>query len=159
MSQDKMPITVNGKKMLEDELMNLVHNERPSVIRAIEDARAQGDLSENAEYDTAKERQALIEGRIQEIQAKLAGAEVIDPTRIVSDRIVFGAKVELIDVESEEGATYRIVGIDEADVKQGRISILSPMARALIGRQVGDVVIVQSPRGEKEYEVKSFSFA
>ncbi|MBY0383779.1 transcription elongation factor GreA, partial [bacterium] len=130
----------------------------PSVIRALEEARAQGDISENAEYDSAKERQALVEGRIQEVQAKLAGAEIVDTSKIVSDRIVFGAAVTVFDRDSEEESTYQIVGVDEADVKQGFISILSPLARALIGKKKGDEVLVKSPKGDKEYEVVSFTF-
>jgi transcription elongation factor GreA len=153
-----LPITIRGKQKLEDELKRLMYTERPSVIKAIEEARAQGDISENAEYDAAKERQAMIEGRIAEIQGQLAGAEVIDPSSIKSDKIVFGASVVLVDLDSDEEATYQIVGVDEADVKQGRISIMSPLARALIGKISGDTVQVKSPKGEKEYEIKRFSF-
>src|SRR5690606_19452986 len=112
-----------------------------------EEARSHGDLSENAEYDAAKERQAMIESRIQEIQSQLAGAQVIDPATIKSDKIVFGAHVDLIDLENDEEVTYQIVGVDEADVKNGTISILSPLARALIGKTTGDVVVVRSPKG------------
>ena len=155
---DKLPLTIRGKKLLEEELRRLLHEERPSVIRAIEEARAQGDISENAEYDAAKERQALVEGRIQEVQAKLAGAEVVDTSKIVSDRIVFGASVTVLDRDSDDESTYQIVGVDEADVKQGFISILSPLARALIGKKKGDEVLVKSPKGDKEYEVVSFNF-
>lgn len=155
---DKMPITIRGKKKLEDELKNLTSVERPSVIKAIEEARAHGDISENAEYEAAKERQAMIEGRIAEIQGQLAGAEVVDTSQIKSDRVVFGASVDLHDLETNEKVTYQIVGVDEADVKQGRISILSPLARSLIGKSSGDVVIVKSPKGEKEYEIKGFKF-
>jgi transcription elongation factor GreA len=155
---DKMPITTRGKAMLETELKRLMHEERPQVIKAIEEARAQGDISENAEYDAAKERQAMIEGRISEIQSKIAGADVINIAEIKSDRIVFGATVSLIDVEEGDKVTYQIVGVDEADVKQGKISIMSPLARALIGKRNGDVVTVLSPKGEKEYEVVSFEF-
>ncbi len=155
---DKLPLTVRGKKLLEEELRRLLHEERPSVIRSIEEARSHGDISENAEYDSAKERQALVEGRIQEVQAKLAGAEVIDTSKIVSDRIVFGALVTVLDRDSDEESTYQIVGVDEADVKQGFISILSPLARALIGKKKGDEVLVKSPKGDKEYEVVKFTF-
>lgn len=155
---DKLPLTIRGKKLLEEELKRLLHEERPSVIRAIEEARSHGDISENAEYDSAKERQAIVEGRIQEVQAKLAGAEVIDTSKIVSDRIVFGALVTVLDRDSEEESSYQIVGVDEADVKQGYISILSPLARALIGKKKGDEVLVKSPKGDKEYEVVSFTF-
>ena len=155
---DKMPITVRGKSLLDAELKRLMQEERPAVIRAIEEARSHGDISENAEYDAAKERQAMIEGRISEIQAKIAGGEVVNPADIKSDRIVFGATVTLMDIESEEQVTYQIVGVDEADVKQGRISVMSPIARALIGKRVEDVVVVHSPKGEKEYEVLKFLF-
>jgi transcription elongation factor GreA len=157
-SNDKLPMTVKGKHQLEAELKKLLHEERPAVIRAIEDARAQGDISENAEYDAAKERQALIEGRIAEIQGKLAGAEVIDPSTIKADRVVFGAHVVVLDLESEESSTYQIVGVDEADVKLGLISVMSPIARALIGKRVGDVITVQSPKGDKDYEIVSFEY-
>jgi transcription elongation factor GreA len=155
---DKMPITLLGKAQLEQELKKLMHEERPAVIKAIEEARAQGDISENAEYDAAKERQGLIEGRIGEIQAKIAMAEVIDTKSIKSDKIVFGATVSIMDVDTDEESTYQIVGLDEADVKLGKISIMSPLARALIGKKQGDTVIVQSPKGDKEYEVQSFKF-
>lgn len=157
-SDEKMPITVHGKQMLEVELKRLLHEERPAIIRAIEEARAQGDISENAEYDAAKERQALVEGRIAELQSKIATAEVINPSEIKADRVVFGATVKVSDIEEESSHTYQIVGIDEADVKQGKISIMSPIARALIGRKVGDVVTVKSPKGEKDYEVLAFEY-
>lgn len=155
---DKMPITILGKTQLEQELKKLMHEERPAVIKAIEEARSHGDISENAEYDAAKERQALIEGRIGEIQSKIATAEVIDPKSIKSEKIVFGATVSIVDVDNNEESTYQIVGLDEADVKMGKISIMSPLARALIGKKQGDSVIVQSPKGDKEYEVQSFKF-
>lgn len=158
MSQDTLPITLRGKLMLETELRKLIHEERPAVIKAIEEARAQGDISENAEYDAAKERQALIEGRIGEIQGKLAGVEAVDPATIKSDRIVFGATVQIQDTETDESHTYQIVGVDEADVKKGMISIISPLARAMIGKKQSDLITVQSPKGDKEYEVISFKF-
>lgn len=158
MASDKLPITVRGKAKLEEELKRLVHVERPNVIKAIEEARSHGDISENAEYEAAKERQGLIEGRIGEIQGQLAGAEVIDPAQIKSDKIVFGATVTLVDFDTDEQVSYQIVGVDESDVKQGKISILSPLARSLIGKVTGDTVQVKSPKGEKEYEVKSFCF-
>jgi transcription elongation factor GreA len=158
MSNEKLPITVRGKAKLDEELKRLIHVERPSVIKAIEEARAHGDISENAEYDAAKERQGMIEGRIGEIQGQLAGAEVIDPSLIKSNKIVFGATVEVVDLDTDEATTYQICGVDETDVKLGRISILSPLARALIGKVAGDVVQVKSPKGEKEYEVKAFAF-
>lgn len=158
MAQDSLPITLRGKQILEAELKNLIFEERPHIIKAIEEARAHGDISENAEYDAAKERQGMIEGRIGEIQGKLAGAEVVDPSSIKSDRIVFGATVEIIDTETDESSTYQIVGVDEADVKKGMISILSPLARAMIGKKKGDAFTVQSPKGDKDYEVVSFKF-
>jgi transcription elongation factor GreA len=155
---DRMPITVRGKQKLDDELKRLTYTERPNIIKAIEEARSHGDISENAEYEAAKERQSMIEGRIAEVQGQLAGAEIIDPASIKSDKIVFGATVNLMDIETDEKVTYQIVGVDEADVKQGRVSILSPLARALIGKTSGDTVQVKSPKADKEYEIKSFSF-
>lgn len=158
MANDLLPITLRGKTLLETELKKLIFEERPAIIKAIEEARAHGDISENAEYDAAKEKQGMIEGRISEIQGKIAGAEVIDPSQIKSDRIVFGATVTLMDTETEEQITYQIVGFDEADVKKGMISIMSPIARAMIGKAAGDIITVQSPKGDKEFEVISFKF-
>ena len=158
MANDKLPITVRGKAKLEEELKRLKNVERQSAIKAIEEARAHGDLSENAEYDAAKERQGMIEGRIGEIQGQLAGAEIIDPAQIKSDRIVFGATVLLTDLDTDEQVTYQIVGFDEADVKQGRVSVMSPLARALIGKIKGDTVQVRSPKSDKEFEIKDFYF-
>lgn len=155
---DVLPLTVRGKKLLEEELRRLTHEERPSVIKAIEEARAQGDISENAEYESAKERQSMVEGRILEVQSKLAGAEVIDTSKIVSDKIVFGATVTLLDRDTEEQVTYQIVGVDEADARNGLISIISPLARSVIGKKSGDEVLVKSPKGDKEYEVVSFEY-
>ncbi len=158
MTSDKLPMTVKGKALLDAELRRLIHEERPAVIRAIEEARSHGDISENAEYDAAKDRQSMIEGRIGEIQGKLSQAEVIDPSMIKSETVVFGATVYLIDLENDEKTHYQIVGLDEADVKKSLISILSPMARALIGKRKGDNVVVQSPKGDREYEIISFEF-
>jgi len=155
---DTLPMTVRGKALLDAELRRLLLEERPDVIRAIEEARAHGDLSENSQYDAAKERQSMIEGRIGEIQGKIAGAEIVNPAEIKSDRIVFGAHVTIVDQETDEKSTYQIVGVDEADVKKGMISILSPLARALIGKKVGDAAVVQSPKGDKDYEVLAFEF-
>ncbi|MDZ4081408.1 MAG: transcription elongation factor GreA [Bdellovibrionales bacterium] len=155
---DRLPITIKGKAKLEEELKRLMHVERPAVVRAIEEARAHGDISENAEYDAAKERQSLIEGRIGEIQGHLAGAEVVDTSKLSGDRVVFGAHVQLVDTETDEKSEYQIVGVDEADVKEGRVSILSPIARALIGKRVGDVVTVRSPKTDKEYEITNLFF-
>jgi len=157
-NEDKLPMTIKGKAKLESELRQLTVVERPSVIKAIEEARAQGDISENAEYDAAKDRQALIEGRILELQGKISSAEVIEPSSIKSDKIVFGATVTLLDLAEEVEVRYQIVGVDEADVKNKSISILSPLARALIGKQSGDVVIVQSPKGDREYEILNFEY-
>ena len=143
-----IPLTRRGAELLREELQRLKSVERPAVINAIAEARAQGDLSENAEYDAARERQAFVEGRIAEIESKLANAQVIDPTTLEADgRVVFGATVELEELESGETVTYQIVGDDEADIKSGRISISSPIARALIGREVGDVAEVRAPGG------------
>ncbi len=158
MAQDVLPITFRGKQLMDAELKKLMLEERPAIIRAIEEARAHGDISENAEYDAAKERQGMIEGRIGELQGKLAGAEVVVTSEIKSDRIVFGATVEIVDTETDEKSTYQIVGVDEADVKKNMISIISPIARAMIGKKVGDLVTVQSPRGDKEYEIMAFKY-
>ena len=150
----KIPLTIVGAEKLRSELHKLKSVERPSVIMAIADARAQGDLSENAEYDAAKERQSFIEGRIIEIEAKLANAQIINPTLLDADgRCVFGATVDLEDMGNGDVVTYQIVGEDEADIKLGKISINSPMARALISKYAGDVAEVQAPGGVREYEI------
>jgi transcription elongation factor GreA len=149
-----IPLTVRGAQRLKDELQRLKSVERPAVINAIAEARAQGDLSENAEYDAAKEKQGFIEGRIAEIEGKLASAQVIDPSTLdAGGRIVFGATVELEDLDAGETVTYQIVGDDEADIKEGKISVSSPIARALIGKSTGDVAEVRAPGGLREYEV------
>jgi transcription elongation factor GreA len=145
---------VKGAELMRAELHNLKTVERPSVIVAIQEARAHGDLSENAEYDAAKERQSFIEGRIVELESKLANSQIIDPAHLDADgRCVFGATVELEEVGSGESVTYQIVGDDEADIKQNKISISSPIARALIGKYSGDVAEVKAPAGIKEYEI------
>ena len=150
----KVPLTVRGAELLKQELHHLKTVERPNVIQAIAEARAQGDLSENAEYDAAKERQGFIEGRIAELEGKISNAQIIDPTAIDADgRIVFGATVELEDLESGAVVTYQIVGEDEADLKVSMISVSSPISRALIGKFAGDVAEVQAPGGLREYEV------
>ncbi len=150
----KTPLTVVGAEMLKAELHNLKTVQRPAVIQAIAEARSHGDLSENAEYDAAKERQGFIEGRIKEIESKLSHAQIIDPKSVDADgRIVFGATVELEDVESGDTVTYQIVGEDEADIKLNKISVSSPMARALIGKQAGDTANVQAPGGVRQYEI------
>jgi transcription elongation factor GreA len=147
------PITVEGKRMLEEELKQLLSVERPSVIQAIEEARAHGDLKENAEYAAAKERQSFIEGRIQHINGVVSGAQVIDPGTLNYPHIVFGATVALLDVEDGIEVTYKIVGMDEADIAKNKISIGSPIARALIGKKKGDEVKVSTPKGSTTYEI------
>lgn len=149
----KTPITLRGAELLKAELQRLKSVERPAVIAAIAEARAHGDLSENAEYDAARNRQGFIEGRISEIEAKLANAQIIDPAALQADgRCVFGATVEL-EAAGAEPVTYQIVGEDEADIRAGRISFSSPIARALIGKYLGDAVEVQTPGGLKHYEI------
>ena len=149
-----IPLTQRGAQLLKEELQRLKSVERPAVITAIADARAQGDLSENAEYDAARERQGFIEGRIAELESKLSNAQVIDPKLLDADgRAVFGATVDLEDLESGEKVTYQIVGDDEADIKSGRISVSSPLARALIGKSAGDVAEFRAPGGDREYEI------
>ena len=150
----KVPLTVKGAELLRSELHQLKTVERPKVIAAIQEARSHGDLSENAEYDAAKEKQSFIEGRIVEVESKLANAQIIDPAHLDADgRCVFGATVELEEVDSRETVTYQIVGDDEADIKSNKISISSPIARALIGKYSGDVAEVKAPGGVKEYEI------
>jgi transcription elongation factor GreA len=153
MAEDKIPMTVEGKRALDEELKHLMTVERPMIVKAIEVARGHGDLSENADYSAAKERQGFIEGRIQEINGKLARAQVIDTSAIKSDKVVFGATVVLEDQESGKKVSYKIVGVDEADIKAGKISITSPTARALIGKSEGDEVVVHAPKGELRYDV------
>ncbi|OJZ19027.1 MAG: transcription elongation factor GreA [Thiobacillus sp. 65-29] len=151
---NKIPLTVVGAEKLRAELQHLKSVERPAVIQAIAEARAQGDLSENAEYDAAKEKQGFIEGRIAELEGKLSHAQIIDPATLDAEgRIVFGATVELEDAESGDTVSYQIVGDDEADIKAGKISVSSPIARALIGKYAGDSVDVQAPGGVRQYEV------
>ncbi|MBM3394410.1 MAG: transcription elongation factor GreA [Betaproteobacteria bacterium] len=153
-SNRKVPLTTRGAEMLRSELHQLKTVERPKVIQAIQEARAQGDLSENAEYDAAKERQSFIEGRIAEVEGKLSNAQIIDPAHLDGDgRCVFGSTVEIQDQDSEAIHTYQIVGEDEADIKQAKISITSPIARALIGKTSGEVVDVVAPGGIRSYEI------
>jgi transcription elongation factor GreA len=153
-------MTINGKRKLEEELKNLLSVERPNAIKALETARGHGDLSENAEYDAAKEKQSFIEGRIQDINSKLARSQVIDPSQIKSDKVVFGATVVMEDINANKTkkVTYRIVGVDEADAPAGRISVNSPMARAMIGKVEGDIVSVSTPNGIREFEIVEFFF-
>jgi transcription elongation factor GreA len=158
MADDKIPMTLLGKKMLEEELKHLMTVERPTIVKAIEVARGHGDLSENADYSAAKERQGFIEGRIQSINGTLARAQVIDPSTIRSSKIVFGATVVLDEQESGKQITYQIVGVDEADIKSGKIGITSPIARALIGKSAGDEVVVHAPKGQVHYEIVDIQY-
>ena len=154
-----VPLTKFGAELLKQELHRLKTKERPEVISAIAEARAQGDLSENAEYDAAKDRQGFVEGRIQEVEGKLSAAQIIDPASVdAGGRVVFGATVELEEVSSGELVKYQIVGEDEADLKLGLINISSPIARALIGKEEGDVAVFQAPSGEKRYEIVAVSY-
>ena len=153
------PITKRGAELLKAELHKLKTVERPNVIQAIADARAQGDLSENADYDAAKERQGFVEGRIMELEGKLGAAQIIDPASLeAGGRVVFGATVQLEDEDSGERVTYQIVGEDEADLKFGRVNISSPIARALIGKEEGDSAEVQAPGGIKTYEIVAVQY-
>jgi len=150
----KFPITLRGAELLREELKRLKTVDRPAVVAAIAEARSHGDLSENAEYDAAKERQGFIEGRIADVEGKLANAQIIDPAALDADgRVVFGATVDLEDMDSGQSVSYQIVGDDEADLKQNKISLNSPVARALIGKFAGDVAEVQTPGGRREYEI------
>ena len=150
----KVPLTTTGAEMLKSELQRLKSVERPSVIAAIAEARSHGDLSENAEYDAAKERQGFIEGRIKELESKLANAQIIDPRHLDAEgRVVFGATVDLVDAETGDEVRYQIVGEDEADIKHGKVSVSSPIARALIGKYAGDVADVHAPGGIRHLEI------
>jgi transcription elongation factor GreA len=155
---DKVPITISGFSALEEELRHRQQVERPRIIQAISDARALGDLSENAEYHAAKEAQSHNEGRILELESLISRAEIIDVTKLSGDRIKFGATVKLFDEDTEEEKTYQIVGEPEADVHSGRVSVSSPIARALMGKTVGDTVEVTTPGGGKSYEVVGVMF-
>ncbi len=155
---DKNPITPEGAAKLREELIHLKSVERPAVIQAIAVAREHGDLKENAEYHAARDKQSFIEGRIKDLENKLALAEVIDPKKLAGDRVAFGASVKLSNVDSGEEVTYRILGADEADLAKGSISVTSPIARQLIGKQVGDEVKMRMPGGERTYEVLEISF-
>ncbi len=154
---DKIPLTVDGKRALEEELRHLKSVERPNVIEAIAVARANGDLSENADYSAAREKQSFIEGRILEIGDKLARAEIIDPKTIQSDKILFGATVTITDEDGKK-IRYQIVGEPEADLSKGKISVTSPIARALLGKKEGDEAVVRSPKGDIAYEVAEISY-
>jgi transcription elongation factor GreA len=155
---EKNPITPDGYARLRDELQNLRSVQRPAIIQAIATAREHGDLSENAEYHAARDKQSFIEGRIKDLEAKLALAEVIDPSKVAGDRVAFGATVKLSNTQTEEEVTYRILGADESDLAQGTISVTSPLAKALLGKEAGDEVKVRMPGGERTYEVLEVSF-
>ena len=155
---EKFPMTAEGLKKLREELENLKNSERPNVIKAISEAREHGDLSENAEYHAARERQSFIEGRIVELENKITRAEVIDPSKLESSKVIFGATVVLTDLETEKKNTYTIVGADEADIEKNLISISAPLCKAMINKKVEDVFEVQTPNGIKEYQINSISF-
>jgi transcription elongation factor GreA len=155
----KYPMTTIGHAALEAELKQLKTIERPEIIQAISVAREHGDLSENAEYHAAKEKQGFIEGRIQELESKLSLAQIIDVSQLSSETVTFGATVSIVNEDTDEESTYQIVGEDEANIKNGKISITAPMARALIGKEVGDVIEVNAPGGAKGYEIIGISYA
>ncbi len=155
---ENYPMTKEGYELLKEELQRLTTVERQGVIKAIEEARAHGDLKENAEYHAAKEQQGFIEGRIQEINAKLANCNVIDPSTLSGERVVFGATVTVFDLDTEEEATYKIVGEDEVDTKLGKISFSSPIAKGLIGKSIGDEVTIQIPKGSRHFEIVEVEF-
>jgi transcription elongation factor GreA len=154
---DRIPITKEGLEMIKTELERLKTIERRAVVEAIKEARGHGDLSENAEYDAAKERQGMVEAKIAELESKLGKFEVIDTSNVKTDKVVFGVYVEIENVENEEIKKYRIVGPDESDLSKGYISVFSPVARALIGKKVGDIAVVNAPKGEIEYEIIKIS--
>jgi transcription elongation factor GreA len=154
----RVPVTPEGYKKIQEELGRFLKVERPKNIQAIAEARAHGDLSENAEYHAAKERQSFIEGRIQELQAKIALAEIIDPSKITQSNVAFGATVKVLDTEANEEYIFVLVGTEEADVKQGRISVSSPVGRALLGKEVGDSVTIKAPARTIEYEILEIRF-
>lgn len=155
----KFPMTAPGLQRLEEELRQLKAEERPAIIRAIAEARSHGDLSENAEYHAARERQSFIEGRIMELEEIVSAAEVIDPSTLSGDQVKFGAHVRLVDEETDKEAEYQIVGVHEADIKASRLSISSPLAKALIGKKVGDTVSVPAPGGDRTYEILAVRYA
>ncbi|MFT8422169.1 transcription elongation factor GreA [Gluconacetobacter sp.] len=154
----KFPMTGKGLQRLEDELRKLKSEERPAVIRAIAEARSHGDLSENAEYHAARDRQSFIEGRIIELEEIVSSAEVIDPSTLSGDQVKFGAQVSLVDEETDREATYQIVGVHEADIKQGLLSVSSPLAKSLIGKKIGDTVSVPAPGGDRTYEILAVTY-
>jgi len=155
---ERVPMTKQGAEALKQTVAYLKGEKRHKIVATIEEARAHGDLSENAEYHAAKEEQGLNEARVKDLEDKIARAQIIDPATISSEKIVFGATVELLDMDEGTETTYQIVGVDEADIEQGKISITSPMARAMIGKEEGDVAAVQAPGGEREYEIQSIEY-
>ena len=155
---NKVPMTLGGLKKMEAELNHLKTVERPAITEAIAVAREHGDLSENAEYSSAKEKQSFIEGRILELESKVSSAQIIDPTKLTGDRIVFGATVKVVDVDTDKEATYSLVGQDEADLEKGLISVTSPLGRALIGKRPGDEAAFSAPGGQRVYEVLDVKF-
>ena len=155
---DKIPMTAAGYSALETELKHCQQTQRPRIIQQIADARTHGDLSENAEYHAARERQSFIEGRIAELEEIVSGVEVIDPSSLSGEHVKFGAHVRLVDEETEKEATYQIVGVHEADIKIGRLSVSSPLAKALIGKTIGDTVSVPAPGGDRSYEILGVKF-
>ncbi len=155
---ETFPLTLAGKEKLEVELKRLVTEERPAVVKAIEEARSHGDLSENVDYDAAKDRQGYIEARISEIQGQLANAQVINVSEIQAENVVFGATVKVVDIDTDKEMQYQIVGVPEADVDKGKISVASPIARALIGKYIGDQADVKAPGGVKSYEIVEIQY-
>tara|TARA_B110000008_G_scaffold85722_1_gene87495 strand:- start:541 stop:1014 length:474 start_codon:yes stop_codon:yes gene_type:complete len=155
---DKVPMTTNSYAILEEELKRLKSEDRPNVIKAIAEAREHGDLSENAEYHAAKEQQSFIEGRILELEYKVTRAEVIDTSSIKSNKILFGATINLIDEKTEKEITYKIVGVDETNVEKGLISVSSPVARSLMGKMLGDIAVVNTPSGKTTYEILNIQY-
>ena len=157
--EERVPMTKQGYQDLTNELKHLKFEERPRIVAAIEEARGHGDLSENAEYHSAREQQAFVEGRIQELEGALSHAQVIDTATLSGDKVLFGATVRLADADTEEESTYQIVGQYEANLDKGLISLLSPLAKALIGKEIGDIVEVKTPGGEKSYEILAVKYA
>jgi transcription elongation factor GreA len=154
----KFPMTASGLASLEEELRTLKAQERPAIIRAIAEARSHGDLSENAEYHAARERQSFVEGRIAELEEIISAAEVIDPASLSGDTVKFGATIHLVDEDTEQEVCYQIVGMHEADIKQSRLSVTSPLAKALIAKRVGDTVAVPAPGGDRSYEILKITY-
>lgn len=155
---ERVPMTIYGEAKLSAELRQLIKIERPAISAAIEEALGHGDLKENAEYHSAKEKQGFIEGRIRELESKLSRVEIIDPTKLKTDRVVMGATLTLVDVDTDAEVVYSLVGPDEADIKKGLVSVTSPIGKALIGKQEGDEAIVQAPAGKRIYEIEAIKY-